>query len=140
MSLNFHDIGRKFGQRSNSRLFIPGAVMSWKLPGQQSFSETRSPLSDISISGLAFLTNNPPDVGSEISILVSLPQKTDVKIDAIELLGEVKYCMTRGPRLTYKYRVGVELRPFEPSDGCNSPQVLEQVKALEKTFGKRRSK
>jgi hypothetical protein len=136
MSFHLHELGRKFEQRAGSRIFIPGATVSWKLSGQKSFPETRFPLSDISIGGLAFLTNNPPDVRSEITILISLPQQTD----AFELLGEVKYSITRGPRLTYKYRVGVELRPFEQANGCNSPQVLDQVKALEKKFGKRRSK
>jgi hypothetical protein len=136
MSFNFNGLGRKFGQRTNDRIFIPGAAVAWKLSGQKSFPETRSPLSDISIGGLAFLTNNPPDVQSDILILVSLPQKAD----SFELRGEVKYALTRGPRLTYKYRVGVELRPFKKEDGCNPPQVLDQVKALDKKFGKRRSK
>jgi hypothetical protein len=136
MSFNIHEIGRKFGHRAHNRIHIPGAVVSWKISEQESSSDARCPLSDISMGGVAFLTNNPPDVGSRIVLLVWAPRKTE----AFELLGEVKYSIARGPRLTYKYRIGVELRPFDQSEGCNTLQALEQFKELEKRYGKRRSK
>jgi hypothetical protein len=136
MSFKIHEIGRKFGQRDYSRLFIPGATVSWKSSGQDSLSEDKCPLSDISIGGLAFLTNNPPVVKSEIVLMLWVPQKTE----AFELLGEVKYSVTRGPRLTYKYRVGVRFRPFDQADGCNSLEALDQIKELDRIFGERHFK
>jgi hypothetical protein len=136
MRFNLHELGRRFGQRAHGRLFIPGASVAWKLAGQKSFPESRFPLSDLSAGGLAFLANNPPDIGAEIAILVSIPQKTD----AFEVKGEVKYSILRGLRLTYKYRVGVEFHPFNKAEGCNDLQVLDELNALEKAFGKKRSK
>jgi hypothetical protein len=132
MNFNLHQLGRKFGQRANGRLFIPGAAVAWKLAGQEAFSESRSPLSDLSTGGLAFLTNNPPDLGSEVTIRVTIPPKSE----SFELQGEVKYSEMRGAKLTFKYRIGVELHPFKEAEGCNNALVLDKLKALEKALGK----
>jgi Tfp pilus assembly protein PilZ len=131
MNFNLHEFSRKLGRREYDRFIIPGASISWKLTGQESFPDRTSPLSDISKGGLSLLTNDPPSVGSEVSLLVSIPQKTET----LELLGKVIYSVARGPRLTYKYRVGVALRPFDEPEG-NSLQALNQIEALDQIFGK----
>ncbi len=80
------------------------------------------------------MTNDPPSVGSNVSLQVTAPQKSE----NLELLGKVIYCVSRGPRLTYKYRVGVELRPFDQPDG-NSLKALRQIEDLEQVFGKHKN-
>ncbi len=93
-------------------------------------------MSDISKGGLSFLTNDPPTVGSEISLLVLFPAKPQT----IELLGTVVYSIPRGPRLTYGYRVGVEFKPFAPSDGGNPVEILDVIETLKRTYGRRQGK
>ena len=136
MSLNFQEFGRKLGRRSYDRIIIPGAIVSWVLTGQKSFSDQTSPLSDITKGGLSFLTNDPPTVGSEITLRIFLPKKTGT----FDLIGKVIYSRARGPRLTYGYRIGVELIPFTQTDGCNSLQSLSMIEALIRKYGKRKWK
>jgi hypothetical protein len=134
MSFNLHEFSRKLGRREYTRFIIPGAAVSWKPAGGKSFPDQMSPLSDISRGGLSLLTNDPPKVGSELAFLVFPPNDSG----SIELLGKVRYSVARGPNLTYKYRVGVELKPFEQSKGCNTLQALSQIESLEQKFGKRK--
>ncbi len=82
------------------------------------------------------MTNDPPTVGSDISLVVLLPNQTQT----LELLGTVVYSIPRGPRLTYGYRVGVELKPFTQSDDGNSVESLDVIEALKRTYGRRKSK
>jgi Tfp pilus assembly protein PilZ len=82
------------------------------------------------------LTNDPPTVGSDISLVVLLPAKTQT----LELLGTVVYSIPRGPRLTYGYRVGVELKPFAQSDDGNSVESLDMLETLKRTYGSRKGK
>ena len=136
MNMELQELGRKLGRRRRDRFIIPGATVSWVLAGQQPFPDETSPLSDISRDGVSLLTNDPPTVGAEITIRVFLPQKTE----NFDLLGKVIYCNPRGPRLTYGYRIGVELLPFAQTDGCNSLQSLDMIEALERKYGKRKRK
>lgn len=135
MSLAFQGLGRKFGRRAFRRFAVPGAAVSWAPTARKSVAGETWPLSDIGRGGLSLLTNNPLAAGSEISILVFLPKKTQ----PFELLGKVAYSIARGPGLTYRYRVGVEFRPFAQSEGCNPLQSLKAIEALERTYGKRKS-
>ena len=82
------------------------------------------------------MTNNPPTVGSDITLLIFLPKKTEY----FELLAKVIYSIPRGPGLTYGYRVGMEFKPFAQSEGCNPIQSFKTIEALEKTYGKRKKK
>jgi len=134
MDIDLQALGRKLGRRNHDRFNIPGAIVSWMFTGQKSFSDKTSPLSDISRGGLSLLTNDPPTVGSDITLRIFLPQKTRT----FDLLGKVIYSASRGPRLTYGYRIGVELMPFAQTEGCNSLQSLNMIEALERTYGKRR--
>jgi Tfp pilus assembly protein PilZ len=133
MSFNLHELSRKLGRRGYSRFIIPGATISWKLAGQAPFPDTTSPLSDISKGGISLLTNDPPSVGSDVFLQIFVPQKNET----FELCGKVVYSAGRGPRLTYRYRVGVELRPFDQPEG-NSIEALKQIEALEQMFGAHR--
>jgi hypothetical protein len=137
MIFNFQELGRKFGRRAYYRFYIPGAAVAWKPLNQAYFSDRKFPLSDISRGGIAFLKNEPPSVESEISLLILLPPR---KSETLELLGIVKYSIPRGPRLTYKYRIGVEFRQFEASESSNSLQSLTQIKAFERKYGNRKKR
>jgi len=132
MGLNLQALGRKLWRRDYNRFNIPGTIVSWASTDPKSFSDETSPLSDISRSGLAFLTNNPPTVGSEIILCISLPKKRGT----FDVLGRVIYSVHRGPGLTYIHRIGVKFLPFAQTDGCNSLQSLNMIEALELTYGK----
>ncbi len=134
LNLSLKDISRKFGQRAHVRFTVPGAAVSWMLQGQESFAETSMPLSDISRGGLAFLANEPPEIGSEIFIHIFLPQHKET----LELLGRVVYSIPRGPGLIYRFRVGVELKSFAPTDGHNPPHSLKVIETFEWKYAKRR--
>ena len=134
MDFVLKDLGRKLGRRAFKRLTIPGAVVSWMLKGQESFPDTQWPLSDISRAGLSFLTNEPPAIGSEVSLRVFLPQSNET----LELHGSVVYSIPRGPRLTYRYRVGVESKAFAQLEAENSPQLLKIIEASERKYGKQK--
>jgi hypothetical protein len=134
MSLDLKELSRKLGRRAFKRFSIPGAVVFWIQGCQEPLPESGSPLSDISRGGLSFLSNEPPAIGSEISLRIVLPQNQET----LELSGHVIYALLRGPRLTYRYRIGVDLKSFEPSQGGNSPDVLKTIEALERKYGKRR--
>ena len=136
MNMDLQAFGRKLGRRSRERLAIPGAAVSWAPRGQKSFPEETSPLSDISRAGLSLLTNDPLKVGSDIALRIFLPQKSG----SFDLLGKVAYCIARGPRLTYGYRIGVQFLPFAASEEGNAPESLAVIEALEQTYGHRKRK
>jgi len=129
----FQKMSRKLGQRAHERFSIPGATISWRNIDQTSFPAETWPLSDLSSSGVSLLTNNPPDVDSDISLRINLPKKPE----HIELYGRVIYSTFRGPGLTYEYRIGVQLNPFSPAEGDNSSQAREVIEELERMYGKK---
>ena len=134
MNFELRELSRKLGRRAFRRFAIPGTSVSWKLYGAEAFSETGLPLSDLSRGGFSFLANELPPLGSEISVQIVLPQ---IK-EALEVLGRVIYAIPRGPRLTYRYRVGVEMISFAASAGANSSPSSEIIEAFEQKYGKRR--
>ena len=133
MKSNFEKISRKFGRRAHERITIPGSTVSWKALAQASFPDEALPLSDFNRFGIAFLSNTPPEVDSEISIKIHLPKPPE----KMELSGKVKYSIFRGPGLTYEYRVGVQLRQFSTTEGDNSPQIQDVLEELERIYGKK---
>ena len=126
-------MSRKFGRRTHDRISIPGATVCWRDMNQTSFPDETLPLSDISKFGVAFLTNTPPVVDSEISLRINFPRTPEI----MELLGRVVYYVFRGPGLTYEYRVGVELKPFSTAEGDNSLQSQQIIEELEQIYGKK---
>jgi len=129
-------LASNFDRRSHDRLVVPGATVSWALKGRESLPHETGPLSDISEGGLAFLTNDPPTAGLEISLVVFLPPKSQT----LELLGIVAYSIPRGPGLTYAYRVGVALKPSAHSGDGNAAESLAVIQTLKQTFGKRKGR
>jgi len=129
----FQKMSRKLGQREHERFSILGATVSWRNMDQTSFPAETWPLSDISSSGVSLLTNNPPDVDSDISLRINLPKKPE----HIELYGRVIYSIFRGPGLTYEYRIGIQLNPFSTTEGDNSSQAREAIEKLERMYGKK---
>jgi Tfp pilus assembly protein PilZ len=127
MNLHLKQLSRKFGQRAFVRFSVPGAAVSWMPQGQNSFSETAMPLSDISRGGLAFLANEPPKIESDIFLHIYLPQTKET----LELIGRVAYSIPRGPGLIYKYRVGIQLKSFVQSEVSGSPHPLKVIETFE---------
>jgi hypothetical protein len=136
MDFVLKDLGRKLGRRAFERCTIPGAVVSWMPEGQESFPDAKWPLSDISKAGLSFLTNQPPDIGSVVSIRIVLPQNKET----VELQGNVVYSIPRGPRLTYRYRVGVASKAIAQLEAAHSPQLLKIIEASERKHAKANKK
>lgn len=127
----FHEMSRKLGKRAYNRFVVHGASVSWMSGQGKSFPDETWPLSDINTTGLSFLTNKAPKAGSEISLLITLPKKSDI----FKLLGKVIYSLPRGPGLTYRYRIGVKFKEFAESGGCNSLSTLNKIKELEAIYG-----
>ena len=133
MKSNMHKIGRKFGRRAKNRFSVPGATVSWAYKEEEIHADETTPLSDISLTGLSLLTNNPPEEGSDIFLRLSLPKQPG----RIDLHARTVYSMFRGPGLTYEYRVGTEFKPFSETEGDNAPQSKDALEELEQTYGKR---
>ncbi len=135
MNFDLQQLRRMLGRRTFKRFAVPGAVVSCVWSGQGSSSDARWPLSDISRAGLSFLTNEPPDIGSNVSLRVFLPQDNEF----LELSGSIAYCIARGPRLTYRYRVGVESKTLAQLERDQAPNLLKKIEASEKRYTKRKS-
>jgi len=105
MSDDVKEASRTFEKRLSVRFMVPGASVSWKPNGRDSFSESDIPLADISRGGLAFLSNNPPTVGSSLFIKLFLP----LGKETLELLGRVIYSIPHNPGVIYRHRVGVRV-------------------------------
>ena len=133
MGIALMQLSRRLRQRAYNRFAVPGATVSCVVTEKKPFPVETCPLSDIDRGGLSFLTNYSPAVGSEINLIVSPPSLTE----SFELCGHVIYAISRGPGLTYGYRVGVELKPFTRSGDGNSIQSLNAIKTLEQTYDKR---
>jgi hypothetical protein len=125
-------MGRKFGKRAYDRFSIPGATISWVYRGQSPFPEETTPLSDLSRNGFSFLTNAPPEVNSEIHILIVLPKYPG----QLELFARIVYSVFRGPGLTYEYRVGAEMKPFSEDGEDNGLDSQRAIEELEDLYGK----
>ena len=132
MKSSINKINRKFGRRAHDRFSIPGATVSWINNGKKNFPEESTPLSDISMSGLSLLTNNPPEENSDICIRINFPKEPG----QLKLYGSTVYSIFRGPGLTYEYRVGVKLSPFSETEGDNSPESQKVLAQLEQMYGK----
>jgi hypothetical protein len=132
MKSHSNKTSRKFGKRAYDRFSIPGATVSWVYRGNGPFPEETTPLSDLSRNGFSFLTNTPPEVNSEIDVLIALPKNPG----QLELTGRTVYSVFRGPGLTYEYRVGAQFKPFAPDPGENSPESQKAIEELEDLYGK----
>jgi hypothetical protein len=122
MSDDVKKASRRFEKRAFTRFTVPGASLSWMPNGQDSFSESDIPLADISRGGLAFLSNNPPTVGSSLFIKIFLPQGKET----IELLGRVIYSIPYNPGLIYRYRVGVQVKALLDTNASQSMNVIKE--------------
>jgi hypothetical protein len=130
MSDDAEEPSRRYERRAFVRFTVPGAAVSWKSDGQNSFSEAGMPLADISKGGLAFLSNNPLAAESEIIVQIFLPQGKEY----LELLGRVVYAVPHGPGLVYRYRVGVQVKAFLQTESGNSSQSLKVIESYEGRF------
>jgi hypothetical protein len=118
--------------RKTGRFVVPGATVLYK---ERSFwrrkvtaSEERSPVVNISRTGLAFLTDIPPKT-NRVTLLLSYPEKEE----PTSFEGRVIYSVPRASGLDYRYRVGVQFSPFSARRGHNSKVSLGVLDYLEKT-------
>jgi hypothetical protein len=127
---------RRNERRAFLRFAVPGAAVSSKSDGQNSFSEADMPLADISRGGLAFLSNNPPAVESDIFIQIFLPQGKEY----LALLGRVVYSIPHGAGLIYGYRIGVQVKAFLQTEPGSSSDSLKAIESYEWKYAKRNEK
>ena len=132
MKSPLNKMARKFGKRAHDRFSIPGATVAWVYRGQGPFPEETTPLSDLGRDGFSFLSNAPPEVNSEICILISLPRDPG----QLELIGRTVYSVFRGPGLTYEYRVGAQLKPFSQNEKEDEQESQKAIEELEGLYGK----
>jgi hypothetical protein len=124
--------GRDLEDRESARFVVPGATVSCKRSGfwhprNDSASEEKLPVADISKHGLSFLTDSLPR-SNRISLLLKYSDHEDV----ICLKGRVVYCLPRGIGHTYGYRVGVRFDSFSTNTNGNSIEALRILERLEK--------
>lgn len=118
--------------RKSARFSVPGATISFDqgfLGHRRQFASERSPVLDLSKGGISFLTNRPPK-STRVSLLLSYSENEE----PIRLEGRIVYFVTRGTRFSHRFRVGVAFAPFSPRKGHNSPETLNLLDKLEKTY------
>jgi hypothetical protein len=118
--------------RAFVRFTVPGASVSWKSNGGGIFSEADMPLADISRGGLAFLSNKPPELDSNILVQIFLPQGKQM----LELHGRVVYSIPYNPGLLYRYRVGIEVKSLLNAERGNAP--MKVIEAYEGKYANRK--
>jgi hypothetical protein len=121
-------------RRTCERFIIPGSTIAYKVHGllkrHQPFTDVRYPVSDVSKGGLSFLADTPLKEEKEVSILLHISEKED----PIQLEGEIAY-VSLNTGASYRYRIGVQFKPFGTEEGFNSLEYLNRLEALEKTYG-----
>jgi hypothetical protein len=120
--------------RKSIRFRVPGATV---MIGQETSGHgakrslpERSPVVDLSKSGVSFLTDTVPKL-SRISILLIYSDEED----PLPLEGRVVYFVPRGSGLSYRYRVGVEFFPFSIKKGHNTIESLCRLERLASLYG-----
>ncbi len=120
--------------RVRPRLAIPKATVKYRKRSfwnrNPSYS-SQCPLIDFSSEGLAFLADEAPKPGKQVSLLLKVPGKDD----DLPVEGRVVYSVATGIA-GFRYRAGIQFSPFADRRGCNTPKTLEILVAIEKTYSK----
>jgi hypothetical protein len=117
--------------RAEPRKVLPGARISYSLGGHEIRTSGYSapyPIFDLSRGGMAFLSDTPLKPGRRISLFLEYSDTND----ELRLEGNVVYSLAVDIG-GYPYRIGVRFVPFEPKEGCNSPENLEVLSKLLET-------
>jgi len=123
-------------QRSERRVTIPGATVSYLLRGRRirksEFSNSY-PLYDVSRGGMAFLSDYPLRPGRILSLLIDCAEISK----SLRLAGVVVYAVAENIE-GHQYRLGVRFKPFEAKRDCNPPesmQILSQLVSVATSYG-----
>jgi len=121
-------------RRTCERFVIPGATIAYKLHGffkkHLPFTDKLYPTTDLSKGGISFLSDTPLSENKELSVLLNIPEKES----PIQFEGKVAY-ISLDSGASYRYRIGVQFKPFGTKEGLNSLDNLKDLEKLEKTYG-----
>ena len=125
-------------RRRCERFVIPGSTIAYKLHGfftkQRAFPDKLYPVTDLSKGGLSFLSDMPLRENKELSILFNIPEKDSL----LQLEAKIAYIGLNSGS-SYRYRVGIQFKPFGTKESLNSLDNLNRLEELEKTYsGKRK--
>lgn len=120
-------------RRTCERFVIPGATVSYKVHGffksHQPFPSDLYPIADLCKGGLCFMTDTPLKENKEVSLLIRVSEKEN----PISLEGKIMY-VSLNTSISYRYRVGVQFKPFGTNEGFNALESLNRLDELEKTY------
>jgi hypothetical protein len=115
-------------ERAEQRISIPGATVAYLLRGRGIRNPCRSgpfPLYDLSSRGMAFLCDHPLKPGRELLAIIEC-----TKLPITLLLNcRVVYAVAEN-LVDFRYRLGVQFKPFESKRGSNHPESLEFLAQL----------
>ena len=81
------------------------------------------------------MTDTPLKENKEVSLLLRVSEKEN----PIPLEGKITY-VSLNTGISYRYRVGVQFKPFGTKEGFNALEHLNKLDDLEKTYGSGRKK
>ncbi len=121
----------KIERRKCRRFEIYGAEVRYKKTGILAWCKGFSksyPLTDISKGGLSFYCNKKLSIGKKLMVQIQTPNETPFILNAIvrrqAIVSGVKSKLT-----------GIQFMPFCDRHGCNTFEVLEILRALDKKHG-----
>jgi hypothetical protein len=120
-------------RRTCERFVIPGSTIAYTLHGffkkQQPFPDKFYPVTDLSKGGISFLSDIPLRENKELSVLLNISEKDS----PLQLEGKVAY-ISLDSGVSYRYRIGIQFKPFGTKEGLNSLDNLNHLEELEKTY------
>ena len=120
-------------RRTCERFVIPGSTIAYTLHGffkkHQPFPDKFYPVTDLSKGGISFLSDIPLRENKELSVLLNISEKDS----PLQLEGKIAY-IGLNSGVSYRYRIGIQFKPFGTKEGLNSLDNLKQLEELEKTY------
>ncbi len=115
-------------ERAEQRLSVPGATITYLLRGRGIRNPVPSgpyPIYDLSSGGMAFLCNHPLKPGRELWAVIEC-----ARMPGPFALGcRVVYAVAENVA-NFKYRLGVQFKPFEAGRSSNPPESLMLLNRL----------
>ena len=120
-------------RRTCIRFEIPGATVSYEfkkpLLTKTSHGEEFCPVIDLSRGGLRFLSNEEIQIGTPITLKISIPGERV----PLELHGQIRWVAPQ-VGMNYSFQLGVQFSPYGEKKGQNYPGTLVKIIALEQKF------
>jgi len=118
-------------RRVCERFEIPGASLvcrfDRKIFKRRDFSEDVFPVLDISFGGVRFLSQRRFQMSAAVTVKISLPEQKDPLIFQGRVVRESPH-----PGRSYDYQIGVQFSAYGVRRGCNPPENLARLKAIQK--------